>query len=302
MNRKKLILLILGLAALVGTVSAAVLQYFGQVQMTATVKQAVLLDGKDITEMPITEEVEVAGGESFCRYHWLKSQTSVPVELEFVTDKGGAGDEISVTYYKILVSAYLSINDNNLYMSFYVKEGEETFLLVYMDTREGGTIYDYGDTGTDIRADYMIVDPAVGAFADWYLGKWLREDLGDPYTGWSTPSTYGDGFEDNDWDCGGFVAEESRTDGYTHYEFTIPLECIEYDPEYGLNLLVHTGLGFGDWVSQTIGATNYEMVEEITSQFTLQPYERLDFCIKYEFAVDIYPGTYKITTTVEPVT
>jgi len=54
-------LLILGLAALVGIVSAATISYFGQVQMTATVKQAVLLDGKNYTT-PITEEVEVAVG------------------------------------------------------------------------------------------------------------------------------------------------------------------------------------------------------------------------------------------------
>jgi len=142
-------------------------------------------------------------------------------------------------------------------LEFDIEETEESFLLVFIDTREGGTIYNYGDTGTDIRADYMIVDPAVndGIFGGWYLGKWLREDLGDPYTGWSTPSTYDDDFEDNDWDCEGFVAVESRADEVTHYEFTIPLECIEYNPAYGLRILIQTDEGFGEWQNYDIGIT-----------------------------------------------
>ena len=132
---------------------------------------------------------------------------------------------------------------------------------MYIDTKEGGTIYDYGDTGTDIRADYMIVDPAVndGIFGGWYLGKWLREDLGDPYTGWSTPSAYDDDFEDNDWDCEGFMAVESRTDGVTHYEFTIPLECIEYNPAYGLRILIHTGAGFGEWTDYNVDIITFQL-------------------------------------------
>jgi hypothetical protein len=40
--------------------------------------------------------------------------------------------------------------------------------------------------------------------------------------------------------------------------------------------------------------------DPINSPFTLQPGERLDFYIKYEFAVNIYPGNYTIYSTVKP--
>ena len=98
MQRKKMLIVGLAIALLIGVASAALIPYFGQVKMTATVKQAVLLDGKDINNMPITEKANVSGGESFCRYHWLQSQTSVPVALMFHTDYYPDGRGITVTY------------------------------------------------------------------------------------------------------------------------------------------------------------------------------------------------------------
>jgi hypothetical protein len=90
----------LAIALLIGVVSAAVIQHFGQVKMTATVNQAVLLDGNDINNMPILQTATVSGGESFCRYHWLQSQTSVPVTVLFETayDPGLWDNEITTTY------------------------------------------------------------------------------------------------------------------------------------------------------------------------------------------------------------
>jgi len=85
MQRKKMLIAVLAIALLVGIVSAATIQYFGQIQMTANVRQAVLLDGKDYTQMPITETPTVAGGEVLYRCHWLQSQTSVPVTVQFQT-------------------------------------------------------------------------------------------------------------------------------------------------------------------------------------------------------------------------
>jgi len=98
MQRKKMLIAVLAIALLVGVVSAATISYFGQIKMTATVKQAVLLDGQDYTTMPIEETATVAGGESFCKYHWLTSQTSVPVALKFHTDYSPEGGGITVTY------------------------------------------------------------------------------------------------------------------------------------------------------------------------------------------------------------
>ena len=64
MNRKRLILLILGLVTIVGVASAAVLTYYGRITGTVTVNQAVKLDGLDVPggSMDITETVSGTAG------------------------------------------------------------------------------------------------------------------------------------------------------------------------------------------------------------------------------------------------
>jgi len=118
MQRKKMLIAVLAMVLLVGVVSAAVINYFGQVKMTATVNQAILLDGKSYGDMPILETANVAGGESFCRYHWLTSQTSVPVAVKFYTDCYPDGTGITVTYTTTITesSSYADYYDNKRIM------------------------------------------------------------------------------------------------------------------------------------------------------------------------------------------
>jgi hypothetical protein len=92
-----MLIAVLAIALLVGVVSAATISYFGQVKMTANVTQAVLVDGHSYPYV-IGETADVAGGESFCKYHWLTSQTSVPVTLGFYTDYWPEGSGIATTY------------------------------------------------------------------------------------------------------------------------------------------------------------------------------------------------------------
>jgi hypothetical protein len=97
----------LAIALLIGIVSAATISYFGQVKMTASVSQAVLVDGKIYPA--ITEQTaDVAGGGSFMRCHWLQSQTSVPVTVLFETayDPALWDNEITTTVLEIFDEAY----------------------------------------------------------------------------------------------------------------------------------------------------------------------------------------------------
>jgi hypothetical protein len=100
MQRKKMLITGLAIALLIGVVGAWTISYFGQIQMKANVKQAVLLDGRDFSQ-PITETVNVTGGESFWRLHYLQSQTSVPVNLLLETSYSPSltDSEIITTYH-----------------------------------------------------------------------------------------------------------------------------------------------------------------------------------------------------------
>jgi hypothetical protein len=102
-----MLIAVLAVALLVGIVSAATISYFGQVKMTASVSQAVLVDGKIYPE--ITEQTaDVAGGGSFMRCHWLQSQTSVPVTVLFETAYNPAlqDNEITTEIYEIFDEAH----------------------------------------------------------------------------------------------------------------------------------------------------------------------------------------------------
>jgi len=324
MNRKKLILLILGLAALVGTVSAAVLQYFGQVQMTATVKQAVLLDGKDITEMPIEETATVAGGEFFLSYHWLESQTSVPVNLMFNPSVLPDANGVTVKYFKssgyaVTVTTQVSgaspngipidvtvedIGDwiqwtfNFFAHNTSVAEGNGKFAGCVIISLDGTTpsfqIHNNDGTcsafswGTWLYSPY---DPTGGGWNGWHTGEadwntlvsdiwWIEAEGGMYFTtnkqGILTVRIHKTKLNDSfGWAVYASIAHFS----------TIPYSISAYPADF-------------NWGSETFETA--QILKEIVSPFTLYPGERLDFYIKYEFAVDIYPGTYTITTKVEP--
>ncbi len=286
-----------------GVASAALLTYYGVLKGKAEVWQSVLVNGKGIKtgSLEITYDIgdsPAIAGNTYTSLNTLENRADVPAKVKFVTTQCVADsnacswtghDEDGITTTYLMGTEGINFDNENLYMSFDVEESEETFLLVYMDTKEGGTIYDYGNTGTEIRADYMIVDPAANdnLFGGWYLGKWLREEE-DDYEGWSEPFSEKPQY----WICEGFEATETRTDGVTHYEFKIPLECIEFDAGYGLSLLQQTGAEVGSWS---------DALEKIPDGgITLQPKETMGFAIVNEFAIDLKPDTYTIITNVVP--
>ena len=86
MNRKRLILLILGLATIVGTVSAAVLTYYGRITGTVNVRQSVLVDGLAIpNSKDMTYTFNGVGGGTYTSYHWLMNQAPVPAIVRMDT-------------------------------------------------------------------------------------------------------------------------------------------------------------------------------------------------------------------------
>ena len=325
MERKKLFLAILAITLLVGVASAAVISYFGQVQMTATVKQAVLLDGKDYDQMPITEEVEVAGGEFFLRRHWLQSQTSVPVDLMFKTSVSPDPNGVTVKYFKssgynITVTTQVKtelspdgipidvtvedIGDwiqwtfNFFAHNTSVAEGNGKFGGCVIISLDGTTptfqIHNNDGTcsafpwGTWLYSPY---DPTGGGWYGWHTSEeawntkvediWWIEAEGDMYFTTNKQGILKVRIHKTKLDASfGWAVYAS----IAHFS-TIPYSISVYPADF-------------NWGSETFETA--QILEEIPSPFTLYPGERLDFYIKYEFAVDIYPGAYTITTEVRP--
>ena len=299
MQRKKMLIAGLAIALMVSLVSAAVITYFGQVQMTATVKQAVLLDGKDYTQMPITESATVAGGECVCTHHWLESQTSVPVSLKFETDITYDGG-ITVEYYK---PVKLQLTDSD----FKYKNDITAFdALVLMYWDGGKVVWEVGIDENDISGHWStgVQVMIAGAFIlGWSPGESTTSPIYKPWTGtgWGTPTTT--------------LPEGMSVNGsynQVSYKIEIPVKYLGgcgATFNWAINIEAswpgYSGSHYAqyptEWVRWTAtGTATFQIGEPITSPFTLQPYEIKYFIICYKFAVNIYPGTYTITTTVKP--
>jgi hypothetical protein len=315
-----MLIAVLAIALLVGVVSAATISYFGQVKMTATVNQAVLLDGKDYTQMPITEEATVAGGEFFLKPHWLQSQTSVPVQLQFVTDKRGAGDEITVSYLKskgysttVTTSPTTGIPINvtvedigdwiQWTFNFFAHntsnaEGNGKFAACVIISLDGSkpAFQIHNNDGTCSAFSwgtwlYSPYDPTGGGWHGWHTSEnewstevtsiWWIEAEGDMY------------FTSNPQGILTVRIHKTQLDatfGWAVYASiahfsTIPYSISVYPADFA-------------WGSEKF--VSAAILEEITLPFTLYPREVLPFYIKYKFAVNIYPGTYTIYSTVKP--
>jgi hypothetical protein len=277
-----MLIAVLAIALLVGVVSAATISYFGQVKMTATVTQAVLLDGTET--QPITETATVAGGESFCRYHWLTSQTSVPVNLKFET-WGPDLNGITVTYLKSAEYSYSKDDPSGLHVTV-VDTGDGWLKWTY--------IYAVSPTHTpkmSVAINYphgfCITTFDDGTHDGWYYAPDGGTEVrfagysGGTYGGWVITTASGNVLTVA-------IKKSALPDtflwhGYANYN------------------------GQQVWIEINTTTTPWTPIgyvalcgEQITSPFTLQPGKRLDFYICYKFAENIQAGTYDIYSTVKP--
>jgi hypothetical protein len=319
-----MLIAVLAIALLVGVVSAATISYFGQIQMTANVRQAILLDGKDYTTMPITETASVAGGEFFLRPHWLQSQTSVPVDLKFETSILPDATGVTVSYlkstdYKVTVKT-LEYDATTYYPIKVTVEDigsaiRWTFdFFAYNTTAMEGNGHFAGAVIISldgVKPAFQIHDND-GTCAAYPWGKWLYSpyDLtGGGWYGWHTSEAGWNTPVDGLW----WVDATGERDFTVNLEgkLTVTIDKTKLDATFGWAVYANQfgfyapNNGYTCYPAGFIWGTNEVFVSaailgEITSPFTLAPGKRLDFYIRYKFALDIYPYAYTITTTVKP--
>ena len=310
--RKKMLITVLAIALTVGIASAALISYFGQVKMTVTVGQSVLLDGKDYTEMPIEEAAAVGGGEAFCKYHWLKCEAGMPVAVHFETTYSPAlADDEIVTTYTTTVTESSSADD-------------------YYDDKRIMVLKQIGDmTVTDFLAlplEYTVNVISNALYAP-NICFWMTDGVVTYVV-----EAWGKGPE-IPWATGlQTVTIQQLFDGTKGYEVTV-------DTDYGQANRISsvrpgtyaqwlgTGIAefiedYGTWtvitaeVRAQAGAAGGQVLRpvqfkaagetmdipdlDVFDTVTLQPKEMLSFYICYSFDPLIQPGTYIIYSTVEP--
>jgi hypothetical protein len=306
-----MLIAVLAMVLLVGVVSAAVIQYFGQIQMTANVRQAILLDGKDYTTMPITETVDVAGGESFWRLHYLQSQTSVPVTLKLETSYSP-----SLTDAEITTTYNTEITDDNT--NFGSRSNEIVAIGVSLTLNQifasDGLMYKYtvisGGTYDGASPVVAVLDLSDGRYIVLFPG-WGSRPAGLYSLQFSETIAYDSCVSNHAVD---FVVYDSTFHKIWGSPGSYPAFAgIKTSPGVPISgaevvtrvAIQHQGANTGEedmLESLAFDLQSYQFIQ-ITEgvSFTLQPGQIVYFVARYKFAVDTYPYPYTITTTVKPV-
>ena len=246
--------------------SAGLLTYYGQVTTTATVSQSILVDGKDYT-VPITDSFATTGGCTVCKPHWIKNNACIEgaVSLDTTITGPGGPSGVNVAYY---LDEWIDDDNeyNNVVGNVYDDEPYITWAINGDDTID---ITFYNPTTWTVVFDYRV-----------------------------------DGESGEDWSLTYDTITQGPCDGETwgqKYNFVVingvGEETVTVEPCYKLEVSSRAGgeqQAYVPWI--TIERP------ELTSPFTLQPGEAIDFQIYHDFDIEIIPGTYIITTQFQPGT
>jgi len=301
MQRKKMLIAVLAMALLLGIVSAATISYFGQIKVTTTVSQAVLVDGQSYADMPIEETANVAGGESFCRYHWLKSHTSVPVAIQFETTYSPAlADAEIVTTYTT------TITESSNYPDYFAAFQRLVALQVSGKTLSTllGMTLEY-----TVNVTYCSTISPINNYApniNIVMFSGITTKTVENWGGFTTLGLNTKTFEALMGESGGATVI-TGTDTTTRESFTTTSALVS---SYGgwqvtmVEVRAQAGAAGGQKLRPTefkaAGVTIAVPDSDTFTTLTLQPGELLPFYICYKFDLLIKAGIYTITTTVKP--
>lgn len=285
-------------------VNAAFLNSYGTVETTATVSQSILVDDNDY-DSPVTDSFAVTGGCTVCRSHWIRNRACIDGTVSLGTGVSGSpgtggSNGVTVTYMDSVhlenknPSDWTILDGDNI-------EADVTFGLV-------GETFDYTLEATGLTES---VEYALIYYADYedrennwggdnpgaILGIFIAGEDGAISDGGSIDIDM-DMPHVDDWNNAPPADYTQTPDGYNH--------------KTGAKLWIVPTSDLTDGNKLPLIAwnpTTYLFETELIRYFnndvneiTIPAGEFIDFVICYEFAIDIIPGTYTITTTVTPVT
>lgn len=291
MNKtRKVILAVCAILLTATLVSATLLPFFGQVNTTANVEQAIVIGdntGWHNYNEPITYTIPepAPGGETFCKEQWIWNKASIPVAVSLDTNVYAG---ITTTYSIPAVYSYshdiagvnVTVVDTGDGWLQWTYTGDNTTrevpkMTVAINYPNGFAITTFDDGShngwyyapdPDVESSRVLIGPYSGASWDWVqaaasghvmIVKILKSHLAGE-------------------ECNGF-----KWHGYANF----------YNAQVWINA---NGTGSGYHIPQFV----VNLWQQVTAPFTLQSHQQLQFRICYAFALNIGPGQYILTTTV----
>ena len=316
------------LLLIAGLASAGLLTYYGKITTTVTTQQAIKLDGKqcdpDYDACTVTDIISepAPGGETFCFKHWIENQASVDIPVKFDTAyiPELTNGEIKTKIYKINPTTTLTL-ENKDPNNWNVISDSTSATLVF-DTVNKNFTYSLMATGLQSDIEYKLI-----YYADFAPPRFSNWGGNNPGALIATVMTDGSGNinvsgivnldmnlpSSPDWNINpnpDYCLNHDEYDNYLHCKgakiWLIP--STDYDDtnkklttwnpsnylfETDLVTYFDCDLGVESYLAGMGGTI-------VTGNLTTVSKQNLPILVCYDFAIDIKPGTYTITTEIKP--
>lgn len=312
-SRKMMTVTAILISCFIITASGAYLTYFGTIETTANIEQAVVIGKQPGVWHNYNEPVEFVipesspGGETFCYKFWVYNRASIPVNVTFDTPSY-AGITTEIHALNPITTLILENKD----ASWDIISGDGIQATLTFDTVANNFNYGLTATGLQASTEYAIIYYAdmPDRFVDWggdnpgaLIDTFTTDGTGDCTQSNSVnlamnlPSPPDANIDEHDY--------SGSPDNYAHAhgakiwivptsDYSAP-ELIVWNPatylfETDLIIYLDCNLGVEDYFCK--------LVEEITPPITMQSKQMIPMLICYTFDLHCV-GNYVLTTTVD---
>lgn len=308
------ILAIVAIAASAGMVGAALLTYYGTIEMTADVQQSVLVDGGNYLQPNIYGGDTVAGNTIVDGPHNLLNQSDVPITIAFGTTQTGDGSPDG-NVVGITTTYTTTITEESSADAYYSNARIMAYLIVRNMTVSEFLAEDLEYTANVISNPLYV--PNICFWITDGTNTYVVEAWGKDWTGTGLHT----------------VTIQDMFDGTTAYEVTVDTnygQANRISPDRPGTYATWKGTGIAEFIEDydtwtvlsaqvraQAGAAGGQVIRPVQfkaagttinipdsysiTSLTLQSGELLNFYIVNMFDAALVPGTYIITTTIEPV-
>jgi len=273
--------LVLAGLAVVGT--AALLTYYGTITSTVDVHQSILLDGQDVNTGSLTISDgpfhPAPGGEKFCFDHSLTNQMSIDGQVNLVTTCSndiGNGQDCSGVTTSFLKSADYSLQYSVGDIDVTVEDTGDSIKWTYTGGTQMSVAINYpngfvihtSDGNCPTSGWYYSIDGGASCSA---LPSWV-----------TVTGSEGDSVKTVS------IKKSALDDTFKWHGYSV-----KDGTEVWIGIGPDNG---GNWTPKFTAI----IWGTLTSPVALQSEQTLPFRSCYDFAIDIWPGIYTITTNVVP--
>jgi hypothetical protein len=301
----------IALLAIAGLASAGLLSYYGKITGTATVEQSVFLDGKNVKNgsLEITYSYTgVAGDTVVDGPHKLVNNANVPAKINFETtccnSTGQCGYGTGAACYGITTTPEMLLANWSKNQTDFSKQ-DYLFKMYVVNNADGSltwTVIDMDGNSASYPAGTITVFDKDGN------AKFL--------VGYNTETTNSIHTIYKEWTGSAWVVKDVPSDFNLSRDndkivVTIPASRLSVDSRLAFNV-ERIGVASAvnaryptNWAWQGVfpnAVSRFEKGDVLTSPVTLTPGELLWFNIRHEFAINLVPDQYTITTGIVPVT